>query len=215
MISGADAIAGSNLLLTFDDGFASNRIVAEKVLRPLGIRAVFFVIPGFVDLVDRGDSQRFIANYIQPGTQINTLPPHLYNMSWGDLEALLEQGHTLGGHTWTHARLSKIHSIEELKGEIVGSADVLQDRLGATIEHFAYTFGDLKSFSQPALALARRRFRFVYSGLRGDNARGISPWALRRDAISARDSRTNLGALVEGAADFWYARSRAELDRWV
>ena len=34
MVSGEEPIRGRNLLLTFDDGFASNRVVAEEVLNP-------------------------------------------------------------------------------------------------------------------------------------------------------------------------------------
>ena len=42
MISGLEPIQDNNLLITFDDGLISNRIVAEKLLNPLGIKATFF-----------------------------------------------------------------------------------------------------------------------------------------------------------------------------
>ena len=50
MISGSEPIQGNNLLITFDDGLISNRIVAEKVLNPLGINAIFFVVTDFIDI---------------------------------------------------------------------------------------------------------------------------------------------------------------------
>lgn len=215
MISGEEPIRGRNLLLTFDDGFASSRVVAEEVLNPMRILALFFVVSDFVALEDRREAQQFIARHIQPGTRADQLPAHLYNMSWADLEALLEQGHCLGGHSRTHARLSEIHAILDLEREIIASADELEQRLGVAIEQFAYTFGDLASFSEQALAVARRRFRLIYSGLRGDNAEGVSPFALRRDAVTAQDSRALLGAFVEGAADWPYARSCAQLVSWA
>jgi peptidoglycan/xylan/chitin deacetylase (PgdA/CDA1 family) len=215
LISGDEPIRGRNLLLTFDDGFASNRRIAEQVLNPLGIRALFFAVSDFVALVDRSEARHFIVRHIQPGRKVHELPDHLYNMSWSDLEALLEQGHSIGGHTRTHARLSTINAEHDLETEIIASADTLARRLGAPIEHFAYTFGDIASFSPQALAIARRRFRFIYSGLRGDNARDSSPFALRRDAVTARDSKALLGGYVEGAADFHYARARAQLAAWI
>ncbi len=215
LISGNEPIRGRNLLLTFDDGFASNREIAEQVLNPMGIRALFFAVSDFVSLMDREEARHFIARHIQPGSSVDELPGHLYNMGWSDLEALLEQGHSIGGHTRTHARLSQINAELDLKGEIIGSADTLAKRLGVSIEHFAYTFGDIASFSPEALAIARQRFRFVYSGLRGENARDVSPLALRRDAATTRDSMAVLGAYVEGAADFRYARSRAQLASWI
>lgn len=222
MISGEEPIRGRNLLLTFDDGLASNRVVTEQILNPMGIKALFFVVSDLVAIEDRLEARRFIAGHIYPGTRAEELPAHWHNLGWADLEALLEQGHTIGGHTRTHARLALIDSEYELEQEIVASADTLEQRLGVPIDHFAYTFGNLASFSKSALAIAQRRFRFVYSGLRGDNAVHVSPLALRRDSSALQDANSNyrifsdssLGAFLEGAADFRYARALAVLGGW-
>lgn len=216
MVSGEKPIRGRNLFLTFDDGFASNRVVAEQVLNPLGIRALYFVVSDFLDLDNYDEARNFITCHIQPGKSATELPVHLYNLNWGDLEALLEQGHSVGAHTQRHLKLSQINTQLDLEREIISSADKLQHRLGVPIEHFAYTFGDLASFSKLAMAIARRRFRFIYSGLRGDNAKeGVSPLALRRDAVTARDPLSLLGTYVEGGADFRYVNSNAQLDSWI
>lgn len=213
--SGEKPIRGRNLLLTFDDGFASNRVVAEKILNPMGIRALFFVVSEFVDLEDREEARQFIARHIQPGTPVDDLPLHLYNMGWSDLEVLIEQGHCLGGHTRTHARLSQVKTEVDLKLEIIMSADTLSQRLGVPIDHFAFTFGDLASFSKEALEVAKSRFRFIYSGLRGENTGSLSPFALRRDAVNAQDSTHLVAAFLEGFSDFHYAQSRAEFSDWL
>ncbi len=222
MVSGEVPIRGFNLLLSFDDGFASNRLVAEQVLNPIGIRALFFVVSDFVSFEDREEARRFIAKNIYPGSCAEELPAHWTNMKWGDLEALLEQGHCIGSHTRTHARLSQIDDRAELEMEIVSSADELEKRLNEPINHFSYTFGDLGSFSQDALDVARRRFRFVHSGLRGDNSKSLHPLGLRRDSSAFQDAHLNykifsnslLGAFLEGGADFKYARDCALLDSW-
>lgn len=222
MASGQEPVRGRNLLLTFDDGFTSNRTVAEAVLNPMGIRALFFVVSELVGIEDREVARRLIAERIYPGTIAEDLPAHWANMRWSDLEALLDQGHSIGCHTASHARLSAIDSTSGLEREIIASADLLEQRLGVPIEHFSYTFGDLGSFSEAALDVARRRYRFIYSGLRGDNAEGISPLALRRDSAEFQDSRSNytifsnrlLGACLEGAADAHYAKSCSTLDVW-
>lgn len=215
MVSREEPIRGRNLLLTFDDGFASNRTVAEEVLNPLGIRALFFIVSDFVSQEDRASAHQFIARHIRPGTRVADLPSHICNMGWSDLEALLEQGHSIGAHTRTHSRLSAIHFEPELSGEIVESADMIAARLRVPIEHFAYTFGDLASFSAAGLTVARRRFRFVHSGLRGDNVSGASPFALRRESVAPSDPKTVVGAFMEGAADFQYAKARTQLDAWA
>ena len=75
----------------------------------------------------------------------NEVPDHWNNMSWRDLEFLLDSGHAIGAHTAHHARLSNI-SDSELEAEIVESADLIEDKLGISVKHFAYTFGDSNDF---------------------------------------------------------------------
>jgi peptidoglycan/xylan/chitin deacetylase (PgdA/CDA1 family) len=214
-VSGEEPVGGRNLLLTFDDGFASNRGVAERVLQPMNIRALFFVVSDFVSIDGRQEAREFIARNIYPGMSVDDVPAHWHNMGWKDLEDLLGQGHHIGSHTRTHARLSQVKTEVELEREVVDSADTLSQRLGIPIDHFAYTFGNIDSISPMALAIARRRFRFIYSSLRGDNARGVSPLTLRRETVSAADSLALMGAFTEGLADFRYARSRARLTSWL
>ena len=214
MMRGDETIKGANLLLTFDDGFASNRRVADEVLNPMGIQALFFVVSAFVDLVEGDDYRAFIASHIWPELTPETVPAHWCNMSWDDLCYLLEAGHTIGAHTLTHTGLSELQQVNELEIEIIDSANVLEGNLGVKIEHFAYPFGDLASFSPSALAVARQRFSFIYTGLRGDNARGAPCWALRRDAISPANSFGLISAFLEGGADIKYARDLALFESW-
>lgn len=214
MMKGNEPIKGANLLLTFDDGFSSNSRVAKTVLNPMGIKALFFVVSDFVDIVDEEDCQAFIANHICPELSRESIPNHWRNMSWGDLAWLLESGHTIGAHTRTHVRLSELLQVNELVAEIVDSANVLERKLGVKIEHFAFPFGNLASFSPSALAVAKKRFSFIYTGLRGDNASGVPPWALRRDAVSPVNSNRLVGTLLEGGADILYNQNFSQCKLW-
>ena len=214
-IKGEANIQNNSLLLTFDDGFASNQRVAENILNPMGIKALFFVISDLVDIEDHDEARQFIVKHVQPGTTIKNLPTCLSNMKWSGLENLLEQGHTIGAHTRSHARLSGISSSDVLEDEIVSSADSLGNHLGVNIEHFAYTFGDLASFSSQALRVAQKRFRYVYSSLRGNNRIGTSSFAIRRDVLTPSDSNSLVGAFLEGGADFLYRSSLNNLDYWA
>ncbi len=213
MVSGEEPVREDSLLLTFDDGFASNRRVVEKLLNPLGIHALFFVVSGFAGLSGKEDWRRFVASNIHPGMKPEDVPAHWRNMTWDDLAYLLETGHSIGGHTANHAHLSQV-AAENLEAEIIGSADLLERRLGVKIEHFAYTFGNLASFSPAALAVARGRFKYIYTGLRGDNADGAPPWAIRRDCIAPVDPLSLVGAFLEGGADLLYARHLAKYESW-
>jgi len=213
MISGELPVLEDCLLLSFDDGFASNRRIAETVLNPMGINAVFFVVSEYADLSDTADWRGFIAKYIYPNLMPEDVPDHWQNMTWDDLAYLLETGHSMGGHTAHHKRLSQVAE-EELETEIILSADALERKLGTKVEHFSYTFGDLASFSPAALAVARRRFKFIYTGMRGDNARSASHWAIRRDTMAAAYPVALVGVLLEGGADQFYANSLAEYASW-
>ena len=220
MVSGYEKINGRNLLITFDDGFLSNRIVAEKVLNPLGIKAIFFCISDFIDIHDNEEAKTFIKDRICLGWSVEKLPIHWKNMNWDDLSALVEQGHTIGAHTKSHARLSTILNTEELKSEIVYSADLIEKKLGISIDHFAYTFGDIDSISKEAIDIAKTRFKYIYSGLRGRN-KGRN-YGIFRDAAADQDNNMNyylysnslLGSFLEGALDIYYASKRKKLESW-
>jgi peptidoglycan/xylan/chitin deacetylase (PgdA/CDA1 family) len=202
------------LLLTFDDGLASNRRVAEAVLNPMGIKALFFVVSEFAALSNTDDWRSFVARNIYPALPPEEIPSHWHNMTWNDLGCLLTSGHSIGAHTARHARLSQVAN-DDLAAEIVLSADALEQKLGCKIKHFAYTFGDLASFSPAALAAARSRFDFIYTGLRGINASGVPPWAIRRDAMAATDSLALVGAFLEGGADLSYVGDLSKYESWA
>ena len=137
------------------------------------------------------------------------------NMSVADLRYLSETGHTIGAHTATHQRLSFVRDDERLVDEIVASADWLEERLKVRIDHFAFPFGNLASFSRAALQVARSRFQHIYTGMRGDNAESVPSWAIRRDAITVDDSLHLVGAFLEGAADPRYARDLRTYESWA
>ena len=215
ILSGEAPLTSDSLLLTFDDGFKSNRVIAERILNPMGIQALFFIVPNFASMDSRDNARHFISKQIYPNLAVSDLPEHWINMSWNDIQYLLDQGHTIGSHTLNHARLSQIKNYNDLEYEINQSVILLEKHLGIQVEHFAYTFGDIASFSQEALLIASNRFRFVYSGLRGSNPLdNVTPIAIRRDSLSPSDPFFLVGSFLEGAADFHYKHSRTILDRW-
>jgi peptidoglycan/xylan/chitin deacetylase (PgdA/CDA1 family) len=143
-------------------------------------------------------------------------------MRWDDLAGLIEQGHTIGCHTKTHARLNEFSTKDELELEIISSAQKISDNLGVNINHFAFTFGDIDSFSIEALEVAKSKFNFVYSGIRGVNLGGMSPFAIRRDAVAyqLKDNRYRLfnirllSVFLNGFLDFLYSPARDKIDSW-
>jgi len=219
---GKTPLIGDNLLITFDDGLISNRVVAEKILNPLGIKAIFFVISDFVKIETPLASRQFIAKYIIPNSKLSDIPEAWRNMQLSDLSALIEQGHTIGYHTKLHSRLSDCTTGSELEDELISSSKCISTQLGIDINHFAYTFGDIESFSEAALAVAKSNFQFIYSGLRGNNGLGISPLAIRRDGAAYQLNNNEyrifnnklLASFLGGFVDFRYKKSKSTLDQW-
>lgn len=217
MLGGRIPIEGDNLLLTFDDGFYSDRVVAEEILNPMGIRGLFFVVSEFSKLRDKNDQFKFISENFYPPSSGERMPKHLEcmkNMSIKDLSYLVGAGHTIGSHTTSHLRLSTISGEENLVNEIVSGADWLQEQLNVKVDHFSFSFGNLASFSPDALSVARKRFPFIYTGMRGDNSQQVPPWAIRRDTIAIKDTLSLVGAFLEGAADFRYKKSLSVYESW-
>ncbi|MDF1683522.1 MAG: polysaccharide deacetylase family protein [Legionellaceae bacterium] len=214
MLHGKLPVKRDTLLLTFDDGTVSNYHVAERVLKPLGIQALYFVVTQYALLGERDDWRNFAAHKIMLHRNPKLVPENFRNMSIANLQSLVSEGHTIGAHTNTHARLSTLTG-ESLHQEIVEGADLLEGHLNRPVRHFAYPFGNFESISTEASQVARQRFDYVYSGMRGDNGRKPLAWHLRRDSNNPYDTRWYTGACLEGGADFPYTKKYKICSNWV
>jgi peptidoglycan/xylan/chitin deacetylase (PgdA/CDA1 family) len=193
-------------LLSFDDGFASNADIARDILAPRGIKALFFVCPGLIDL--NADQRRAaIGTNIFDGKRG---AGELDLMGWAEVEELTAAGHVVGNHTLGHRRLAGL-SPERLAEQVGEGARRLAARLGP-VPWFAYTFGDIASIDAAALAEIARHHHYCRSGVRGANGPGTNPLALRGDAVdlSAPAAWGNLEA--EGGLDLLYRKQRRRLD---
>lgn len=197
------------LLLTFDDGFRTNRIVAEEVLRPLGIRALFFVTSGFVGLrgaaaIEFVRRNFYPARYFEPAIDGSPDAMDRKDLSW-----LLEHGHAIGAHTASHPVLSRL-SGDQQRREIVDAADALADMIGGEVAHFAYPFGALSCVDDGAVKMAGSRFRFAYSNIRGSVAESPSPHFVYRQNVVPGMPLWMVDAVVEGRLDWRYRKVRRE-----
>lgn len=211
-IQGKYHISGAKLLITFDDGFKSNRLVAEKILGPLGIKGIFFVTTEFIGQPDRTVQREFIKNQIFDGDISDSeILPEMEPMTWDDLEYLLAQGHVIGAHTCNHKRLSTMQSQKDLHYEIIESGNILEKKMGVNIDCFAYPFGDIDSISSDAMDLIKQRYEYCFSGIRSSNYSSVFPYAILRDAISVNDPIGYLRLIIENGIDIFYLKKAARL----
>ena len=197
------------VLVSFDDGFASNHALAKLLLTRHGVKALFFVCPGLMDLPRTQQAAAIAANVFrgQGGA-----PPEM--MSWDQAGELASLGHVVGAHGMTHARLAGLDPAR-LEDEIGGSRRRLIEQLGRTADWFAFPFGDIGSIDGPALKAVGRHFRYCRSGVRGFNHSGTSPFALLAEHIDLDAPLAYQRMALEGGLDARYSRARKRLEDMV
>lgn len=203
----------SRALLSFDDGFVSQYRVAKEVLEPLGLKAIFFVCPTFVDS-SREQQRKFVAEKLfADRLDIGQVPESMLAMSWDQLKELVERGHLVGAHSLNHPRLSLMKKHAELEKEIVASGDLLQSRLGVPVYHFATPFGKLRDTDQRALKLVAGRYRFCFSTIAGVNEPNRHPHAILRTAISLQTPYKYLCLQAENGLGWKYRKQARQLQK--
>lgn len=209
-LGGQEDIAGTKVLLTFDDGFASNLEAAETVLARHGAKALFFICPELMALAPQAQKAAIAANIFDGKKAAGTLAL----MDWPAVERLVQLGHDVGNHTASHRRLSRLDD-SAIKAEIAQGAAAITDRLGRPADWFAYPFGDIDSVDARVIAAAARHHRFCRSGVRGHNGPGTSPLAVRADHLDLGDPWSFQQWVIAGGLDRRYADARSRLDNMV
>ena len=201
-------------MITFDDAFKSQKIITEKFLDPLNIKALFFIVSDFVKISSKDEAHKFIKkNFFKDQNLDHNIDLEANNMSLDDLRYLVSKGHTIGGHTKTHKQLSKIKDKDTLIKEIIDSKKFLENEIGIKIEDFAYTFGDLDSINKVSVDIIMKNFNYLYSGLRGNNS-NISSKILRRDAVDMKEDFEVISAYLNGYVDLIYNKKLIKLEKW-
>lgn len=113
--------------LTFDDGYASVASIAWPVLEARRIPASVFVIAGRVGQDNRWPGQ---------AAWVETMPL----ADAAALRELASAGADIGGHSWSHPRLTTV-SVDALAEETVVAADRLEQLVSQRVRHFTYPYG--------------------------------------------------------------------------
>jgi peptidoglycan/xylan/chitin deacetylase (PgdA/CDA1 family) len=207
-------LSEKHILITFDDGFASSRKAAEEVLIPLGVKALFFIPTGFINLAKNGNWREYMARNICLGCiKVEEVSDWQRPMTWDDVKWLRAHGHGIGSHSLNHRCLSVINDPEELEREIFDDRRYLEEVLGGNVIDFAYPFGDVASINRKSLALIGKYYRFCYSGVRGINNFNTPFLSIRREAVSLNDPPGYVGFMIEDGLGWYYRNKRKKLDK--
>ncbi len=111
-----------SVVVTFDDGTADFVEHALPALVDHGVPATYYIATEFID-----DQRPF--------------PDDGTPMTWGGLAEAVATGLvTVGSHTHSHAVLDKL-SPDQADEELRRAAELIEDHLGVTADHFAYPKG--------------------------------------------------------------------------
>lgn len=134
-----------NLLLTFDDGYQSWVDVAAPVLERYGTKGLFFTCSGLLDAADMGEEAvgRFTRERLQ-------LQRRRQVLTWEGARQLIARGHTIGGHTISHSRLSTLTN-DDLVREVREDKERLEEMLTVQLQDFAYPFGRATDFTNETI----------------------------------------------------------------
>ncbi len=202
IISGKKKITKRCLLLTFDDGFKSNIIVADKILKNEKLKAIIFVPLKFILLKKKLDKKNFIRNNLK----VKSISSNMDSLDIKDLKKFKKLDFVIGSHTFSHVNLKKISNKKKLKFEIVDSANRLQKLLKIKINNFSFTFGRLDDISQKSLKISKNRFNYIFTGIRGENLNKSK--LIFRDNVLPNDRIYDLYAYLSGYYDFLYSNER-------
>jgi peptidoglycan/xylan/chitin deacetylase (PgdA/CDA1 family) len=122
-----------NVLVTFDDGYASWQHLVAPVLMKHDIKALFFINSGLLDM--GGDTEHTNA-FMREQLMVSPRAP----LTWSAATALLEEGHSIGSHAQHHVNLAKLPP-DEVKKELEADKSRIESALGVMVTECAYPFG--------------------------------------------------------------------------
>jgi peptidoglycan/xylan/chitin deacetylase (PgdA/CDA1 family) len=158
------------IVLTFDDGWASDWRLAVPILQRLGWQAELFVTVGWID---------------RPGF-----------MTWAEVREAAAAGMSVQSHSLSHPDLDDL-SDDQLRTELVTSKAILEQRLGRAVEFFALPGGTGRMARVVRLARAAG-YRGLCTSRVGLNRLEANPFSLRRIPITCATSRATLETWVQG-----------------
>lgn len=176
-----------NVVITFDDGFKDNRLVATEILRREGLSAIFFTI---ADCVEKGDVPGFLRRRLGNADS----EPAYRTINSADMAEMLSFGMVIGAHGVRHEDYSNLDYSQGID-DANEAQRMVQTQIGVAVENFAFPWGRYRKGQETDLLSIYER---VFLTDHGFNALG--------DRVMFRNevfSTSQLGAAASGSLDFF------------
>ena len=205
LLSGGYKILNKKILLTFDDGFYSNKIIADKILKKYNIKAIFFVPSKFVEMTRVEMCNQYIKKNLEL-KKISFLNQRKISMNYKDLLDLVGSNHFVGAHTRYHSRIATIASNFRKRLEIGNSINC--NKLYRKIFFFAFPFGGIDDFDAESIRNSLKKYKYTFLAVRGNNLKSnLTKKIIFRDNFNIDYDKKMCISVVNGFFDFLYLHS--------
>lgn len=148
------------VMVTFDDGYADNGLVAHAIARKIGVRVNFFLPTG---IIGRATWPYMGERTAQEQWHMAHFPSLWRPLNWDEVRQMRSEGASFGCHGFIHRRLSRLDG-EELNDEVLRSLVAFEIHLGETTSHFSIPWGDHTAYNDAAItALRAHGFQYIYT----------------------------------------------------
>ena len=169
------------VMITLDDGYVGAAQFAFPILRRYGMRAAAYIMTGMLGgKVAWGPGHRLAC-----GVEDSE---YYHLMSAEQVRYWAGNGIEFGAHSRTHPDLTRL-SDAELRDEVAGSRDDLENLLGTRPVSFAYPFG---FYNGTVRECVKREFDLALTCDEGVNHSGTEPELLKRAEVLPGDSLLTL-----------------------
>ncbi len=184
-----------NVLVTFDDGYASWETRVLPILTKYALKGLFFVNSGLLDVgEDSGRTQTFMREQLM-------IRPRA-SLTWRGARVLIENGHTVGAHGRYHENLATLSS-EALFTELYSDKNRIEAMLGVTVTECAYPFGTPLHVNGVVVNIAEKvGFQRGYTAI-SRFVRGTETFMVPRVCIESDVSEKTIRHWVEGSYDMF------------
>lgn len=156
-----------SVLLTFDDGYADNLHVALPLLHAYDMSATLFVISAFVGQTNRWNPKAcYDVNHLR----------------WDELQAWLEGGCDIGGHTHEHLCMTRL-SGREIQDAVAVNKQVLEEQLHLKLRAFSYPYG---AYNQAVQQVVRTHYEFAFAVEAGGWDAKANRYAINRLTVNPK-----------------------------
>ena len=197
------------IIITFDDGLASNYLYASQILEAYGFTGWFMVPVGIIDLPEN-DHLLFAQDGL---VDFSFLPgqKRLF-MSRDELLDLRSRDHQIVCHSFSHVRLSESLSNEQMNNEVKVAKKRIETVLGESVDSFAWVGGEEHAYSKAAMrAVEDSGYKFVFATNCSPIYPSQNPMLLERYHVDAKFSLNEIRFSISWIYKLLYRAKRARV----